>query len=89
MLSYDEGKFDFTNLSEINRRFKEDKKTQKKFLRKLTHNNYSYLNDKLSDLKFLSENNHINIGVSLRNEKTFRNMPFSIVSIIKSELKNY
>ncbi|ARV14826.1 hypothetical protein [Polaribacter sp. SA4-12] len=89
MLSYDESKFDFNNISEVNRRFREDKKTQKKFLRKLTDNNYSYLKDKISDIKYLSENKIINIDVSLRDEKTFRNMPFSIVSIIKSELKNY
>jgi len=87
MLSYDEHKLDFSNIDKLHKRFTESKKTQKKVLKQLTKNNYSRLKEKLPDMEWSSYNNKIDTDINLKDESTYRNIPFSIVSIIKEELK--
>ncbi len=71
---------DFTNLEKMNYRFENEKTVQKKVLKKLTKNNYSYL--KL-ELEILNENySEFNLP------EKFNKVPYRIVTLLKYELQN-
>ncbi len=80
MLSYDEKSLDLYNAEELHTRFEKDRFTQKKFLKKFTKNSYALLRERIEDIAEIK-------GLEL--PENYRNIPYSIVSIIKKELNEY
>ena len=80
MLSYDEEVFNFSEIAVLQARFKNERTINKKQLKFYTNNNYAVLNERLEDI------------VDMKNmnlPENYRKIPFSIVSVLKKEFKEY
>lgn len=86
ILSYDEDKLNFSNPDEMLKRLEIQQKTQKQILKELTNNNFSYLKEKLEDLK--NSRIYITKFDNKPYDITKRKIPYSLVSIIKEHIKN-
>ncbi|MAX71246.1 MAG: hypothetical protein CMC76_09125 [Flavobacteriaceae bacterium] len=85
LLSYDEGKIDYSNPEKMLKRFELQKKTQKQVLKYITNNNYSYLKEKLEDL-YISDVYRNKFG-DQPFDTSKRKIPYSICSVIKKHIE--
>ncbi|OAD45904.1 hypothetical protein [Polaribacter atrinae] len=76
MLSYDEESFNFSNIEELQNRFKNERSILKKELKKFTNNNYALLRSLIEETE----------GIQLPEEE-YRKVPYKIASYFKSEFK--